>query len=221
MLSPVEGDVFIIPANREVVRHVHGGRVEYAMMHFPADAVANVLGLDKPQPDIGLNLGIRDEFIYRSVRKLLSLLGAKDQLSETFGASLLATLCIYLFVNYDRTRLPPLADRSPLSAMTRERLRQYLEANLDARITLSKMAEVARMSQRQFLQAFHRAYGMTPTQHLISLRINRACELLLTNSVNILDIAMLTGFSSHAHLTRTFKERIGMNPRDYRRRAES
>jgi len=217
--SPVEGDVYIIPAERTVTRQIRGGRIEYAELHFPKEAIANAIGENGRTGDLKLRLGVRDEFIHRSARKLSSLIAGRDALTERFGGSLFSALCFYLFMNYSNgsaaEREP---DRSPISTITRKRLADYLEANIGTRITLSMMAEIAELPPRQFLQAFHRACGLTPIQHLIWLRIRHACELLATNSVEIVDIAMRTGFSSHAHFTRTFKERMGINPSEYRRR---
>ena len=53
-------------------------------------------------------------------------------------------------------------------------------------------------------------------QYLLNVRVQRAEELLAHTTKSIVDIAHATGFGSHSHFTRSFRERRGMTPTVWR-----
>ena len=60
------------------------------------------------------------------------------------------------------------------------------------------------------------AFGLTPMRYLASLRVEAAREALAAGA-SCADAAWAAGFSDQAHLTRAFKERLGMTPGFYQR----
>ena len=90
---PVEGDIFIFPADAEVEVSVWGGHIEYAEIRILPDSSLGRLHASE-QFKLEHYLGIRDEFIYRSVRKLIQL--RSDGVENKFGSSLASTLS-YIF----------------------------------------------------------------------------------------------------------------------------
>ena len=66
------------------------------------------------------------------------------------------------------------------------------------------------------LRTFTAAFGLTPMRYLASLRVERARELL-ARGASCADAAFQAGFSDQAHLTRAFKERLGVTPGFYQR----
>ena len=52
--------------------------------------------------------------------------------------------------------------------------------------------------------------------YLLSLRINKACEMLQNTDYAISDIAMRCGFSSSSYFTKLFHAKSGVTPRQYR-----
>jgi AraC-like DNA-binding protein len=59
--------------------------------------------------------------------------------------------------------------------------------------------------------------GMTPAQHLKSLRIQKAKELLEGTFLNVKQIMMEVGINDESHFVRDFNERYGLPPTEYRR----
>jgi len=51
----------------------------------------------------------------------------------------------------------------------------------------------------------------------MNLRIERARELLSNPALSLTDIALDCGFSSHSHMTRVFRQFLGVTPSEYRR----
>ena len=54
-----------------------------------------------------------------------------------------------------------------------------------------------------------------------SVRINRACQLLMESDRLITDICYVVGFNNVANFNRRFLDIKGMTPREYRRQGES
>jgi len=93
----------------------------------------------------------------------------------------------------------------------------YIETNIQKPINLDELAQIAEMSKRSFIRAFHAAVGSSPISYLIQLRVNRAAELLRSTDDSITDIALQAGFSDGNYFTRQFRKALGASPRDYRK----
>ncbi|HWK66343.1 MAG TPA: GlxA family transcriptional regulator [Rhizobiaceae bacterium] len=67
-------------------------------------------------------------------------------------------------------------------------------------------------SERQLQRLFTIHFGMSMMAFYRDLRLAKADELLQQSTLSILEIAVLTGFASTAHLSRCFAARYGMPP---------
>ena len=67
-------------------------------------------------------------------------------------------------------------------------------------------------------EAVHGDGGMPPYRYLISLRIQRAAQLLRESDLTVTQILHRVGFHSPSHFTTTFRRHMGLSPTDYRRR---
>jgi AraC family transcriptional regulator len=127
-----------------------------------------------------------------------------DQLRE---AMLHRILCVY---STHKLRSKERAE-SLVPAKTRTLL-DFIEANLTQDLRLDELAKVVGLSRAHFARCFHKVMGMSPHLYVQHRRLNRAMELLRGRSHLIKDIAVLSGFSDAAHLTRCFKLRFGSVP---------
>ncbi|MBT2745578.1 MULTISPECIES: transcriptional regulator FtrA [unclassified Lysobacter] len=85
-------------------------------------------------------------------------------------------------------------------------------------LTIAELARIAAMSERSFMRHFKQATGATPADWLIQARVERARELLETTPASIDRIAGETGFGSAITMRHHFRRKLGVSPRDYRRR---
>ncbi|ADV81798.1 helix-turn-helix domain-containing protein [Terriglobus saanensis] len=113
-------------------------------------------------------------------------------------------------------------ERAP-SILPRHRLQRVLERMRDLRgdLDLETLATESGYSRSHFLRMFRASTGCTPHRYLLQLRLERAKELMRQKSVSLIDIAALCGFSSHAHLSKMFRQIVGMPPSEYRRNIAS
>ena len=96
------------------------------------------------------------------------------------------------------------------------RVRDYIEAHLEEKISIESLADAFGLSMFHFARAFKQSEGVTPHDYLIRRRVKRAMELLASTDLPLSEIAVTVGFSDQSHCARRFREIVGVCPRDYR-----
>lgn len=110
----------------------------------------------------------------------------------------------------------------PAAWMTPRRLgliEELIEARLDGCLSVHELAATLGLSDGFFSRAFTAAVGKPPHEYMIDRRIARARALLVAQHRDLAAIAAASGFSSHAHMTALFRERLGVTPSEMRRAA--
>ncbi|VGO20498.1 Melibiose operon regulatory protein [Pontiella sulfatireligans] len=106
-----------------------------------------------------------------------------------------------------------------------EKLRPYVEMNevLEfvrenhaSPIRIEELAKIANLSSSQFERRFKKVFDITPTKHILNVRIRAACNLLSTTNETIASIALESGFYDHSHFIRNFRKVMGLSPKEYR-----
>ncbi|MEK9280879.1 MULTISPECIES: AraC family transcriptional regulator [unclassified Bradyrhizobium] len=98
-----------------------------------------------------------------------------------------------------------------------QRIREFVEANLDADIRLETLASLCGRSRVYFIRLFKATTGMSPYQYVLNLRVEHAKMLLADDTKSIADIAFACGFTHQEHLTRIFRRFTGVTPARFRR----
>ena len=97
-----------------------------------------------------------------------------------------------------------------------ERARNFLESRFSRQVRLASIAAECGMSAFQLIRVFQRVLGVSPYAYLVQLRVNRARNLL-HQGIGLSEVAYSCGFSDQSHLTRVFKQAIGVPPGTYQR----
>lgn len=92
----------------------------------------------------------------------------------------------------------------------------YINDNATEPISVEILSQVAGMSPFHFSRKFKAITGVSPHQYIMLKRIERSKALLAASERPIAHIAIECGFSSQAHFSVTFKNRVGLTPRRYR-----
>lgn len=95
----------------------------------------------------------------------------------------------------------------------------HMRSNLESRLTVNEMAEVARISPYHFNRTFSSLVGLPPGQFLGILRIQEAKLLLLDTPKNVTEVCHKVGFGSLGTFSRRFKSLVGLSPRNFRQLA--
>jgi len=107
----------------------------------------------------------------------------------------------------------------PASGLPNRILKRVLDKMrvLDDEVSLQSLAQVSGYSRVHFLRMFRAATGRSPHNYLMNMRVERARELLSNSAFSLIEIALECGFSSHSHMTRVFRQFLGVTPSEYRR----
>jgi AraC-like DNA-binding protein len=81
-------------------------------------------------------------------------------------------------------------------------------------ISLTQLADHVSLSPYYLLRVFRAEVGMPPYTYLESVRIRHA-QRLIEAGIPLAEVAVEVGFSSQSHLTRRFKQIIGVTPGQY------
>ena len=98
-----------------------------------------------------------------------------------------------------------------------KRVCELIDDRLDEQLSVAMLADAVGLSEASFSRAFRAATGVPPHAYLRDRRIARARSLIVTTRRDLDEIALDCGFSSHAHMTAGFRQRLGIAPSALRR----
>ncbi|MBM3604890.1 MAG: GlxA family transcriptional regulator, partial [Alphaproteobacteria bacterium] len=141
----------------------------------------------------------------------LDLMLALIRARQGFGAAL-SVASLYV---YDEVRLP--SDAQPLVSLGRSsgldrRLAQtihVMEEHLDSPVSIRDIAAKVNCSTRTLEVLFRAVVQSSPAAYYLSLRLQAARRLVTDTDLPMADIAVRTGFSSIASLSRAFRRQFG------------
>ena len=93
----------------------------------------------------------------------------------------------------------------------------YLRDHFRENVPMKALADLVRLSLRQFHRNFKKKFGMPPNQYLIRMRVMAARDMLLSDKRPVAKIAYDLGFADDTLFIRQFKARMGMTPLQYRK----
>ena len=96
---------------------------------------------------------------------------------------------------------------------------QYISEHYHETIELSTLARLAGLSEGHFCKAFKAHTHMRPLEYINHLKTERAKDLLSEKRrIPISEIAKRLGYASAAYFSKTFKDKVGLTPEEYRKR---
>ena len=99
------------------------------------------------------------------------------------------------------------------------RAKQFIAQNQNNAICLATVAKAVNTSTFYFCKLFKRATGLTFTDYLARVRIEKAKTLLLDPNRRVSEVAYDIGFQSLTHFNRVFRKIVGRSPSSYRQSA--
>ena len=96
------------------------------------------------------------------------------------------------------------------------RARDVIDARYAEPLDIDALPAAAHVSRWHFVRSFHRAFGETPHQYLLTRRMERAAALLRTTDHSVGRICAGVGLSSVGSFTSSFKRLHGCTPTAYR-----
>ena len=101
----------------------------------------------------------------------------------------------------------------PLSVM---RAKEFIQANFTEPVSLAQVATAVHVSPFHLCRVFRAATGVTLTEYVSRLRVEKAKSRLTDASVRVSEVAYATGFGSISQFNTVFRKRVGKTPTQYR-----
>lgn len=95
-------------------------------------------------------------------------------------------------------------------------IRKYVDDNFSYDLTLSYLADLFHLNETYLSGLFKQNTGVTFSDYVTRLRMDKAAALLKENELKLTDIAILVGYSSPSYFSTAFKKCYGVSPKEYR-----
>jgi AraC family transcriptional regulator len=104
-----------------------------------------------------------------------------------------------------------------VNSAQKQLLLDYIHDNLHQSLRLADLANLVNFSPYYLCRWFKQTEGLSIHQYVIQERIARSKTLLHHSRHSLAEIAIFCGFNSHSHLSRQFKQIVGVTPSAFRR----
>lgn len=188
-----------------------GAECEFRQIRVPRSVVG----------DASLNpiAGRRDSIIHVLIERIASTGDRSDVVARLLRESLWDALRLHLLDAYGVEPVVRHGQIREFDQAARRLLLDYLNDSLDEAVSLTDLADLVGLPVSAFRRAFADAFGTTPHQFVLDLRIRKAQKLLVSTRLTMTEISTITGFASPSHFASTFKRRVGASPSAYRSEA--
>ena len=97
----------------------------------------------------------------------------------------------------------------------------YISQHYQEDLSVAELAEKFHMSYSYFAAIFKEYYGQTCKEMILTVRLQKAEDLLLFTDFDLTYISQETGFCDCSHFIKAFKQKYGVTPRKYRMKEKS
>ena len=97
-----------------------------------------------------------------------------------------------------------------------EQAREFLHARFSETVALEDVAKSVGIHPVHLARVFRQTYCCTIGEYIRRLRIEFACREVSLTDTPFTEIAVTAGFYDQSHFSRTFKQIVGLTPREYR-----
>ena len=215
------GHMSLTPAGRSVSRIIKG-RPDVLLVHLaPAlvsEVVQSIYGVDPEGVVLHPRLAVPDGTVQRLGELLLTEAQLHGRGADIVADMLARSLVMHLLRNYSSVASQHPETPAPSPGGRVRRVIDHMNEHLDEVLSIAALAEIIGLSQSQFVRTFRDTTGQPPYHYLVSLRVNRARELLEKTDLSVIQVGMRCGFEQPNHFATTFRKVTGMSPRAWRTR---
>ena len=96
---------------------------------------------------------------------------------------------------------------------------EYININYYKDLSLEELCKISGYSPAHLRRLFIKTFGFSPREYIIDKRIEMATEMLFdVPEKTIGEISDLVGISSSSYFCKTFKEKTGLSPNEYKKK---
>ena len=190
------------------------------LLHFHPEFFAKAIGDSIKVNSLAIDKGfllVNDTLISELGTILCHLYSSGSMhIEKLYVENIASLLAVHLLKNHLNYELAIFDNQKKLSSKKLRTVFEYIEANLEEKITLSELASIAGVGKFYFCRLFKASTHMTPYKYVLCQRVERAKKLLKESDLPISDIALESGFSNQSHLAKHFRNMLDLTPLGYR-----
>ena len=192
------------------------------ILQFDAEVVANAI---KVFPELKCVESLLDASRWGVLFTPKTGAAAEPIMREMLGAQGMRRITLFLELldllvhSAEQVKLASAAYRADPTRYAETRINHvlsYIGKNLSQELRETELAELAGQSASAFSRYFRRHTGVPFVQYVNRLRINLACQLLMSGELTITDICYQVGFNNLSNFNRQFLLLKGMSPSRWR-----
>ena len=123
---------------------------------------------------------------------------------------------VHILRQYAMVQFKALSTRGSFRPAHLRLIEDYIDQNICRNITLDELAGICNCTPIQFTRKFFAHYGIRPHAFVLKQKVERTCQHLRKNSLELKEIALLGGFSDQSHMNRVFRKYLNCTPGEYR-----
>ncbi len=189
----------------------------FRMFYIHADWLRDLAGTLSARPqDVPFLKGpvVEDELVFQYLRRAHVSLEHSNSLLEQ-ESLLISALSAVVVRHADHRVTPPPCGRHTKQARL---LRDYIADNFTRNVSLQELTALVGLSPSHLIRVFRSVIGTSPHAFLNQMRVDHAKQCLRTNHESLSSVALNSGFVDQSHLTRHFKQLVGVTPGRYLKR---
>jgi AraC-like DNA-binding protein len=136
-------------------------------------------------------------------------------LRRSWLSAKLQELLILILEHQDNKALPPSSD------LTFNTIKTFIRNNLDKELTISQLAATYYISESKLRHSFTKYCGMSFSEYQLKIRMERARNLCINETISIAHIAYIVGYKNPSALTKVYKNYFEETPSETRRNGGS
>ncbi len=197
------GSLILYPPHEpQVYTYLAEENPEIYWIHFSGSDIPSLLSSFQIRDShIGIHPALKQVF----EEIILELQLHKFRFQDVAGADFHRLLA--LFNRFMHVQDSAQTDNSPIDRLITQLHRHYMD-DWDIRA----MADFCHLGVDHFSHRFKDTVGVSPVRFLTGLRVERAKELLLTESLSVSEVARLVGYQDPLYFSRVFKKFTGISP---------
>lgn len=159
--------------------------------------------------------GIDDALLRELVLELRAEACRAEGHNAGYARALAAALAARIVRRYatDRLRVPERPGGLTVPAL--RAVVRFIQEHDGEDISLARLAATANLSACHFARMFKQSTGMPPHQYVLRCRVARAQRILKSQAASLAEVAALAGFCDQGHMTRSFRQFLGLTPGAY------
>lgn len=201
------GDMVILPPHTAYTYESLGGEVMYYWVHFTGSFATRLVQSLSPEVSI-MSPGLL-ETVETYFSELFTSFIFRDEQFEVAAHTLLMNILWSLLRRHSGANQTDHRQAKIAASL------QFIHRNMANPIAVEALADMEHLSPSRYRTVFRTCMGTSPSEYIISLRMQRACELMEHFDMSIAEVALSVGYGDPLYFSRLFKKKLGISPSAY------